>query len=280
MRIDYTLLLLAAITLASVSPAQVPAEMQAEVPVKVLAAGSLTGAMIAVIHLYEEKTHETVQVDFGAAGLLLERIEKGEQADIFASANITHPRKLADAGLATQPVVMARNRMCATALPGFGLTSRNLLDRLLEPKVGIGTSTPQADPGGDYAWQVFDRADRLRPGAGAILKAKAQQLVGGEHNPPVPAGRNALDYAFDQHKIDIALGYCSSHDLQPNPKFVSVQLPPELAVTADYGMSVIGRGARAREAALRFALFVMTPEAQHLIGLYGFETVTETRSEK
>jgi hypothetical protein len=44
-----------------------------------------------------------------------------------------------------------------------------------------------------------------------------------------------------------------------------VELPPELAVNAEYGLSVLGH----REAALRLALFVMSPEAQHLIGLYG-----------
>ena len=262
---------LAAVTLALASPAP------AEEPVRVLAAGSLTGAMTAVIDSYRKKTGASVEADFGPAGLLLERIEQGERVDVFASANMAHPRKLADAGRATPPVVMARNRMCATALPGFGLTSANLLDRLLDPKVGIGTSTPKADPGGDYAWLVFERADRVRPGAAALLEARAQQVVGGRHNPPVPAGRNAMDYFFDQHKVDVAIGYCSSHDLKPNPKFVSVEMPAELAVTADYGMSVIGAAGHAREAALRFALFVMSPEAQHLIGLYGFEPVAEAR---
>lgn len=268
MRID-PLLPMAAIFLSLVSPAE------AQQPVKVLAAGSLTGALTAVMELYEKQTGESIRADFGPAGLLLERIQNGEHADLFMSANMTHPRTLADAGRATQPVVMARNRVCAAALPGFGLTSRNLLDRLLDPKVGIGTSTPRADPGGDYAWEVFDRADLLRPGSGAILKAKAQQLVGGRHNPPVPAGRNAMDYFFDQHEIDISIGYCSSHDLKRDPKYVSVEMPAQLAVTADYGMSVVGDGNHAREAALRFALFVMSPAAQHLMSLYGFESVTE-----
>ena len=86
-------------------------------PVKVFAAGSLTGAMNAVIKLYAQKTGEQVQADYGPAGLMRERIEKGERADVFASANMAHPQTLADKGLATQPVVMARNRLCAKALP-------------------------------------------------------------------------------------------------------------------------------------------------------------------
>jgi molybdenum ABC transporter molybdate-binding protein len=246
-----------------------------QVPVRVFAAGSLTGAMTAVIELYQEKTGVQVQAEFGPAGLLRERIEGGDRPDIFASANMAHPQALADKGLATIPMVMARNRICGRALPSFGLTTANLFDRMLDPKtVGIGTSTPKADPGGDYAWMVFARAGQARPGAGKILEAKARQLVGGKHNPPVPSGQDAMTYFFEQHKIDMSLGYCSSRKTTPDPSFTTVELPPELTVNADYGLSVLGH----REAALRLALFVMSPEAQHLIGLYGFTPVAQSKA--
>jgi molybdate transport system substrate-binding protein len=240
-------------------------------PLKVFAAGSLTGAMNAVIKLYEEKTGQPVQAEYGPAGRLRERIEGGEHPDLYASANMAHPQTLADEGLATQPVVMARNRLCARALAGYGLTTRNVLQRLLDPKVGLGTSTPKADPGGDYAWELFARAGKVHPGAQALLEHKAQQLVGGKHSPPVPGGKDAMTYAFEQHKIDISLGYCSSRQTTPDPRFTSVELPPEIAVHADYGLSVSSN----KEAALRFALFVMSPEAQHVIGTYGFTPVAE-----
>src|SRR5215813_12795127 len=103
-------------------------------PVRVFSAGSLTGALTAVIKLYKEKTGVDVQAEFGPAGLLRERIENGERPDVFASANMEHPQALADKGLATMPVVMARNRICAKALPAFGLTTANLLERMLDPK--------------------------------------------------------------------------------------------------------------------------------------------------
>jgi molybdate transport system substrate-binding protein len=241
-------------------------------PVKVFSAGSLTGALTAVIKLYKEKTGVEVQAEFGPAGLMRERIENGERPDLFASANMEHPEALAEKGLATVPVVMARNRICAKALPAFGLTTANLFDRMLDPKtVGIGTSTPKVDPGGDYAWMVFARAEQARPGAQKILESKARQLAGGKHNPPVPAGRDASLYFFEEHQIDISLGYCSSRQTTPDLRLTTVELPPELRVNADYGLSVLGHS----EAALRFALFVLSPQAQQLIGQYGFTPVTE-----
>lgn len=270
--------IVAGIVAAAVGVSNVGAAAEPGPPLKVLAAGSLTGAMTAVMRLYKEKTGQEVQAEFGPAGLLRERIENGERPDIYASANMAHPQALAAKGLMTPPVVMARNKLCATALPSFGLTPQNLLDRMLDPKVGIGTSTPGADPGGDYAWAVFARAGKVRPGAQAILEKKAQQLVGGKDNPPVPAGKNAMEYWFDQGRVQISLGYCSSRETTPDPKFTKFELPGNLAVSADYGMSVLTVEPRSHEAALKFAMFVMSPEAQGVIARYGFTTVTEART--
>jgi len=249
------------------------AASEAQAPVRVFAAGSLTGAMTAVATLYSQQTGQQIDTVFGPAGLLLERIENGEAADIFASANMEHPQKLADDGFATQPVVMARNRMCATALPEFKLTTKNFLDRLLDPHVGLGTSTPKADPGGDYAWMMFAKAEKVRPGAQAILEHKAQQLVGGKNNPPVPKGQNAAKYFFAQKKVDIFLGYCSSRETTPDPEFTSVALPAALSITANYGMSVVTREPKSHDAAYRFALFLLSPQAQKIISQYKFAAV-------
>lgn len=242
-------------------------------PLKILAAGSLTGALTAVAQLYTAKTGQKIEAKFGPAGLLRERIENGEKVDIYASANMQHPQTLADHGIATQPVVMTRNRLCAKALPEFGLTTENFLNRLLDPKIGLGTSTPKADPGGDYAWMLFAKAEKIRPGAQAILEAKAQQLVGGKHNPPTPNGQNAMAYAFAQKTVQISLGYCSRCQTTPDPKYTSVELPTALAITANYGLSVITRERKSHEAAYKFALFLLSPQAQKLIAQYGFMPV-------
>ena len=50
----------------------------------------------------------------------------------------------------------------------MAITSRNLLERMLDKDVKVGTSTPKADPSGDYAFEVFRKAEASRPGAQKI----------------------------------------------------------------------------------------------------------------
>ena len=57
----------------------------------------------------------------------------------------------------------ARNKLCALVRPGFTVDSANLLERMLDPNVKLGTSTPKADPSGDYAFEVFRKAETIRP---------------------------------------------------------------------------------------------------------------------
>jgi ABC-type molybdate transport system substrate-binding protein len=47
----------------------------------------------------------------------------------------------------------------------------NFLAKLLDPAIKIGTSTPKADPAGDYTWAMFRLAEKIKPGSYAILDA-------------------------------------------------------------------------------------------------------------
>ena len=102
-----------------------------------------------------------------------ERIESGEPATVFASADFGHPKKLFDEGKADPPVVFVRNRLCLLARPGLAVDMADPLAAMLDPANKLGTSTPKNDPSGDYAWALFAKADALRPGARAALEAKA-----------------------------------------------------------------------------------------------------------
>ena len=248
----------------------------APVPLVVYSAGSMTGALGAMLKRYTAETGSQIDLHTGPAGLLLDKIEGGDKVDVFVSANMAHPRKLTTEGKSTATVVFARNRICVSARPDVGLTSANLLDKLLDPRIRIGTSTPKADPGGDYAWELFDKAGTLRPGAAVLLKAKARQLVGGRIEPAQPSaqfkGPTTALASMVQHDVDVTIGYCSSHETTRDTSVERVELPPELAIPVDYGLTVLttsGDAAR-REAADRLALYLMSPAAQAMMTPYGF----------
>ncbi len=242
----------------------------AQEPVRLYAAGSLRSAMTELAVRFEARFGHKVAGTFGASGLLRERIAGGEPADVFASANMEHPSSLAAAGRAEPVVLFARNRLCALVRPGLAVDQSTLLDRMLDPAVKLGTSTPRADPSGDYAWALFGRADALRPGARAALEAKALQLTGGPQSPPPPPGRSVYAANVAEGKADIFLAYCTAttEAKAENPALQVVAIPPALAVGADYGIALM-RGARPEAA--RFALFVLAPDGQTILKRFGFD---------
>lgn len=251
-------------------PAAAPALAQgseAPGPLRVYAADSLTGAFNAMLDAFGMPPGSAARPTYGPSGLLRERLERGEPADLFASADMGQPRRLADAGRGTPVVLFARNRMCALGRGALGLTQANLLDRLLDPAVKLATSTPIADPGGDYAWAVFGRAERLHPGAKATLEGKAQQLVGGPSMAPLVPGQGPSEGVFLSGRADVMLAYCSGADSlrRTVPDLAAVPLPPELEIGPAYGMTVLSD----HPAAARFALFVMSEAGQAILARYG-----------
>jgi molybdenum ABC transporter molybdate-binding protein len=234
---------------------------QAQEPVRLYAAGSLRLALTEVIANFKEARVEAV---FGASGLLRERIEKGEPAEVFASADMGHPQRLAAAGRAGEVRLFTRNRLCALAAPGVSVTSETLLERMLDPKVKLGTSTPKADPSGDYAWQLLEKT-----GSFDILSKKALKLVGGQDSPQAPAGRSVYAMLVGEGKADIFLTYCTNAIAAhaENGALRIVQIPPTLAVGADYGLTVL-KGARGEAQSL--ARYILSEPARAILSRYGF----------
>jgi molybdate transport system substrate-binding protein len=237
-------------------------------PVQLYAAGSLRGALTGVAQRYEAQTHQKVGLTFGASGLLRERIEKGEAAQVFASADMDHPLRLAREGGWNAPSVFALNQMCVLAAPSVNASPDTLLETLLRPEIRIGTSTPKADPSGDYAWALFRRADKLRPGAFATLDAKALKLTGGADAPKPPqSGGNTYAWLMAEGKADVFVTYCTNAvavQLEaPTLKIIGV--PPDLQVAARYGLAARQGDA----AAARLAQYILSPPAQAVLRRHG-----------
>lgn len=206
--------------------------------VKVLSAGSLRHAFPALIEAFTAASGIAVSLSLGPAGLLRERIEAGEAFDLFASANMGHPQRLAAIGIAERVVCFARNRLCVIARADLGLTTDNFVTFLSAPSVKIGTSTPGDDPSGDYAFEVFDRIEARHPGKGVALKARARQLVGGRHSPPAPSGKGGGYLISDGHADLMMSYYSNARLLAADPAFRIVEIPAEFAPQIEYGLAL------------------------------------------
>lgn len=238
-------------------------------PVQVYAAGSLRDALTEIARDHEARTGQKVVLTFAASGLLRERIEQGAPAQVFASADTKHPQRLANQGQWQAPVIFTRNTLCALAQSAVAVTPDILLSTILQPQVRLGISTPKADPAGDYAWALFQKAEALQPGATARLETKALQLTGGANSAQAPAGRNTYAWVMEQNRADVFLTYCTNAVAARAevPSLQVVAVPEALQVGAAYGLTVRA-GAPAQAQA--FAQAVLQPPAQAVLRRLGF----------
>jgi molybdate transport system substrate-binding protein len=160
-------------------------------------------------------------------------------------------------------IPFARNKLCALSRNNLGVTDDNVLDKMLDPKIRVATSTPGADPGGDYAWAMFARADAVHAGAREVLEAKALKLIGSPNAMVPVAGKTVAASIFLADKADIVIYYCSgqSETLRDVDGLVSRPLPPALEVPVVYGMTFTNASADA----YRFALFLLSDQGQAIL---------------
>ncbi len=172
-------------------------------------AGSLREAMTEMAALFSREHGIAVRTEFGASGRMRERIEAGDKVDVFTSADIGHAAKLVADGKASVMAMFARNELCLLA-PASRLSagSAGALDALLKDDVKIGVSPAKIDPLGDYTVQLFDVADRVKPGSGSALRNRAVVIDNPPGTPPAKSGDHVLD-ALHDGRIGIAIVYCS-----------------------------------------------------------------------
>jgi molybdate transport system substrate-binding protein len=239
----------------------------------IYAAGSLRAALTQIGQDFEAAPGGgKVEFVFGASGLLRDRLQGGERADVFASANMEHPRALAEAGKAERVQAFARNALCVLATPGFEMKGKTLPQRLLDDDVRVATSTPKADPAGDYAFEMFERVERSGAGpAGSAqrLKAKALQLTGGPNSPPPPRERNVYGMLVATGQADAFVTYCTNATIarQQEPQLQTIMVPEAVNVAASYGLVLLQP---ATDPARRFVEFVLGAAGRRRLAEHGF----------
>lgn len=152
------------------------------------------------------------------------------------------------------------------------MTTANLVKRLLDPAVKVGTSTPINDPSGDYAWAIFRRIEEDTPGAFPNLDAKALKLVGGSETAAPSGPYGPVAEALVTGTVDIFLGYLTGmRTLAAELSDVEiVEIPSKVNVVPEYGLTAIND---CRPAASSFANFILSRPGQSLLKEFGFRPV-------
>lgn len=235
-------------------------------------AGSLREAMTEMAAHFSREHGVAVAPQFGASGRMRERIEAGDKVDVFTSADIGHAAKLVADGKASVMAMFARNDLCLLAPPARAPAARaDALQALLADGVRIGVSPPKIDPLGDYTVELFEAADKVKPGSGEVLRGRAVVLDNPPGAPPARSGDYYLD-ALQDGRVDLAVVYCSGKGryARLDPALVLVDFPPELTVGPQYGLAVV-KGARPE--AMLLALTILSPAGQKILAANGFKPV-------
>jgi molybdenum ABC transporter molybdate-binding protein len=269
MRLALTAALLA---LGCASPGVVQA--QAPVHVAVWSSPSVRLPLSEAARAFTERTGTIVDLTFGAGGKLRERLENGEAADVFLSGDVDDARRLHDDGKFGPVTIPTSSQMCLLVKNALAGT-RPVADLMLDPAVRVVTgivSPPHSDPSGDYAEQIFAKIDRIRPGSLAVLDAKALRYPSPALT--VPAGADVQTYLLvTSNQADASVLYCASLIAltAANPSQLrSLSMPPELAVRADFGLTVrVGAPPQAEA----FRDFLASDAGQAIFVKYGFTRV-------
>ena len=233
------------------------------------AAGSLRRAFIPLQAQFTQQTGIAVDINFGPAGLLRERIEKGEACSVFASANRQHPQALHEAGRAQSPRLFARNELILTVKNSPQTAGKEWLELLSDSALRLGTSTPECDPSGDYTWQLFDHIEASHPGLGESLKRRAMQLAGGRDTLTLPPGVIASSWLLREGWADLFIGYAHyATALVGETDIRSVSIPAPWNIRCEYYVTQLEES----DAARQFCQFMLAQDGQRCLHDAGFLT--------
>jgi molybdate transport system substrate-binding protein len=210
----------------------------------IYAAASLTNVFPAIA------PHE--KYSFGGSNTLATQIQQGAPADVFASANMTLPKKLNASGLCSKPVVFTRNRLVIVVPKKNPAHIHNIYDLT---RSGIKIDIAQSGvPVGSYTVQILQNMNL----SAAVLK----NVVSEETDVREVLAKVALDEAD--------AGFVYSTDAKTVPKQVLViKVPAWAQPKVQYGICVVSHSPN-KAAAQKFIKKVLSKAGQKKLHKFGF----------
>lgn len=239
----------------------------------VLYAGSLVNLMEHGIDpAFTKATGDNFRGFGGGSNSLANQIKgKLRHADVFVSANPKVNDSLMGpangdwvdwyVSFAQSPVVIGYNPASKFAV---ALKTKPWWEVLREPGIRIGRTDPKLDPKGALTVQLMAKAEEVyhQPGLAAAV-------LGAPDNPAQVQPEENLVGRLQSGQLDVGFFYSTeTSDL----KIDAIPLPPEVALSAHYTITVV-RDAADPAGAARFVDFLLSPAGQAVMHEHGLDTI-------
>lgn len=227
--------------------------------IRVAAAADLNLAMTELSSQFERQAGIKVNVSNGSSGTFFAQIQSGAPFDLFFSADMEYPRKLAAAGFAEpatlQEYALGRIAIWMPANVKVDVAKKGW-DALLDANVrNIAIANPEHAPYGRAAVAALQKA--------GIYEQVRRKLVYGEN---ISQAAQFVQSGNAQAGI-IALSLVASPGMKEG-KFW--EIPAGMHPPIEQGVVVL-RNARDKSAARAFLGFVKSVEGRKILEKYGFE---------
>jgi molybdate transport system substrate-binding protein len=224
-------------------------------PLRVAAAVSLTDALTAVAHQWEQAGNPRVELNFAASNVLARQILEGAPVDVFISADEKQVDRLVEAGSVARTDVMPllTNQLVVVTPAGRPLSS-TLPAALADQTVKrIAMGDPQGVPAGVYAKTWLERANLWRQVEPKIV--------------PSNSVRAALA-AVESANADAGIVYRTDARGRAGVT-VAYEVPLDDAPAIVYPAAIITRSAHV-QLARRFTAYLQTAPARNVFADAGF----------
>ncbi len=231
---------------------------------RIFAADALPKPIEEIGHLFE-KQHPGVHLyySFMGSGVLKGDIEEGAPADIFLSANARFQKQLIKRNFVKGYRTFAYDYLAiATPYNNPGdITSANFIQKLMDKNISLTTSTPNADPAGDYTWKVFKIINEQYPGAFEKIVSHANHLLNAALIIPVLVnGETDMGILYTSQILEIK---------RTGIKINIVPIPLKYNTKAKFTASVLNKASN-KKIAREFINLLFSKKGKKILRFWGF----------
>ncbi len=254
---------------AAAAPSATTPEQPAEL--NVFAAASLTGAFAEMGKNFEAANNVKLVFNFAGSQQLVQQIEQGAPADVFASANRTHLEKVIEGGqvIGGTQHMFVRNRL-VVIYPRENPAELTQLQDLAKPGVKLVLATKEV-PVGQYSLDFLAKASEVPQYTAAYSETVLANVVSYEENVRAVLAKVALGEA------DAGIVYTSDITGDATDEVGRIDIPDDLNTIAAYPIAPIKDSPNA-ELAQQFIEYVLSPEGQQILVKYGFISIMDDAS--